>query len=75
MLSYAYWHARFQDDRGIVGRVVLVNKHPFTVLGVAPPGFGGTLKFVGADFFMPIVEQETLGGIRSTDRANTAALL
>ncbi|MFZ0305638.1 MAG: ABC transporter permease [Terracidiphilus sp.] len=74
VLSYAYWHARFQDDRGIVGRVVLVNKHPFTVLGVAPPGFGGTLKFVAADFFMPIVEQETLGGNSLTDRANTAAI-
>lgn len=74
VLTYAYWHARFQDDRNIIGRVVNVNKHPFTVLGVAPPGFGGTLMFVSPDFFIPIVEQETLGGNSLTDRANIAAL-
>jgi predicted permease len=74
ILTYAYWHARFQDDRSIIGRVVSVNKHPFTVLGVAPRGFGGTLMFVSPDFFIPIVEQETLGGNSLTDRANVAAL-
>ncbi|WP_433966297.1 ABC transporter permease [Tunturiibacter gelidiferens] len=36
VLSWAYWHSHFQDDRGIVGRVVQVNRHPFTILGVAP---------------------------------------
>src|SRR5271167_5268188 len=39
VLSYAYWHSHFQDDRGVVGRVVRLNKHPITILGVAPPGF------------------------------------
>ncbi|HLY39780.1 MAG TPA: ADOP family duplicated permease [Terracidiphilus sp.] len=74
VLSYGYWHSRFQDDRGIVGRVVRVNKHPFTVIGVAPPDFAGTLMFVSPDFFMPIVEQEVIGGNSLTDRANTQAL-
>jgi len=27
VLSYAYWHDRFLDDRGVVGRVVRLNKH------------------------------------------------
>jgi len=74
VLSYGYWHSRFQEDRGIVGRVVSVNKHPFTVLGVTPPGFVGTVMFVSPDFFIPIVEQEVLGGNSLTDRGNTAAL-
>ena len=74
VLAYNYWHARFHDDRGVIGRVVLVNKHPFTVLGVSSPEFGGTLKFVAPDFFMPIVEQEILGGNSLNDRANTAAI-
>ena len=38
VLAYAYWHTHFQDDRGVVGRVVQLNKHPFTIVGVAPPG-------------------------------------
>src|SRR5580698_3642859 len=41
VLTYAYWHAHFQDDRGVVGRVVQLNKHPLTILGVAPPEFRG----------------------------------
>lgn len=45
VLSYDYWHTHFQDDRTVVGRVVGVNKHPFTILGVAPPEFEGTLLF------------------------------
>ncbi|HUB52535.1 MAG TPA: ABC transporter permease, partial [Terracidiphilus sp.] len=57
VLTYNYWHTRFNDDRSVVGRTVLVNKHPFTVLGVAAPEFGGTLMFVAPDFFVPIVEQ------------------
>ncbi|MBV8864587.1 MAG: ABC transporter permease, partial [Acidobacteriaceae bacterium] len=43
VLTYAYWHSHFQDDRGVVGRIVRLNKHPFTILGVAPPEFRGTL--------------------------------
>jgi predicted permease len=62
VLSYAYWHSRFQDDPGVVGRTVLVNKHPFTIIGVAPPEFRGTLLFVSPDFFMPIVNQEQVDG-------------
>jgi predicted permease len=72
VLSYAYWHSRFQDDRGILGRVVRVNKHPFTIIGVAPPEFRGTLSFVSADFFMPIVNQEQVNGENLLDaRGNT----
>ncbi len=62
VLTYAYWHAHFQDDRSVVGRVVQLNKHPFTILGVAPPEFRGTLVFVFPDFWVPIVNQEQLEG-------------
>ena len=62
VLSYAYWHTHFQDDRGVVGRVVRLNRHPFTVLGVAPPGFQGTVLFFASDIFVPIVNHEQLSG-------------
>jgi predicted permease len=62
VISYAYWHSHFQDDRGVVGRVVQVNKNPFTILGVAPPEFRGTLLFFSADLWLPMVQQEQLQG-------------
>ena len=62
VLTYAYWHAHFQDDRGVAGRTVQVNKHPFTIVGVAPPEFRGTLLFFSPDFFVPIVNHEQVEG-------------
>ena len=62
VLSYAYWHSHFQDDRGVVGRTVQINKHPFTIVAVAPPEFRGTLVFGSPDFFMPLVNQGQVDG-------------
>jgi predicted permease len=62
VLTYAYWHSRFQDDQGVVGRTVRLNKHPFTIIGVAPPEFRGTVLFISPDFFMPIVNQDQVDG-------------
>jgi predicted permease len=62
VLPYSYWHSRFQDDRNVIGRVVQLNRHPFTVLGVAPPEFFGTFLFFHPDFFVPIVDQEQVEG-------------
>ena len=63
VLSWSYWHTHFQDDRGVVGRIVQVNKHPFTILGVAPPDFNGTLLFFYPDFWAPMIQQEQIEGI------------
>jgi predicted permease len=62
VLSYAYWHNHFADDRGVVGRIVRVNKHPFTIVGIAPPEFRGTLVFGSPDFFVPMVDQDQIEG-------------
>ena len=75
VLSYAYWHSRFHDDRGVLGRVVQVNKHPFTIIGVTPPAFRGTLVFLSPNFFVPIVNCEQVEGTDYLkDRGNRAVL-
>src|SRR5207244_13157753 len=58
VLTYAYWHSHFHDDRSVVGRVLHLNSHPFTVIGVTPPGFRGTVLIFSPDVFVPIVNQE-----------------
>ena len=75
VLSYSYWHSRFQEDRGVLGRVVRLNKHPFTIVGVAPPGFQGTLIFGSPDFFIPIVNQGRVDGeSKMNARGNYSAI-
>src|SRR5271155_2431527 len=56
VLSYAYWHSHFNSDPAAVGRTVQINKHPYTIVGVAPPDFRGTELFFAPDFWAPIVD-------------------
>jgi predicted permease len=62
VLSYAYWSSHFDGDRGVVGRMVEINKHPLTVIGVAPPAFRGTELFFAPAFWIPIVEEPVVMG-------------
>jgi len=63
VLTYSYWQNQFQGDRAVIGRVVQLNKHPFTIVGVTPPDFHGTVVFASPDFFVPIVNQEQIEGV------------
>jgi predicted permease len=65
VLSYAYWHGHFHGDPGIVGRVAQINKHPLTIIGVAPPAFRGTELFFAPAMWIPMVEQPTVQGVSS----------
>ncbi len=58
VLSDAMWRSRFHADPRIVGTTVNLNKHPFTVTGVAPRNFNGTELFLWPDFWMPIVNEQ-----------------
>ncbi len=62
VLSYAYWHSHFHADKGVVGRPVAINKHQFTIIGVAPPKFRGTELFFAPALFIPIVESSVVQG-------------
>ncbi len=75
VLPYAYWQNHFQGDRGVVGRVVQLNKHPFTILGVASPDFRGTLSFLFPDFWVPIVNQEQVEGANVLNARGNRGLL
>jgi macrolide transport system ATP-binding/permease protein len=67
VLSYDYWATHLQSDRGAVGRVVRLNKHPYTILGVAPKDFRGTELFYAPDLWAPIVNQQEIEGSSNLD--------
>src|SRR3984885_5603521 len=75
VLSYAFWHTHFQDDRSVVGRAVQLNKQPFTILGVAPSDFRGTLIFVSFDFWVPLVNQEQIEGVNVLNARGNRGIL
>ncbi|MFP5228158.1 MAG: ABC transporter permease [Acidobacteriota bacterium] len=67
VLSYTLWHSLFHDDRNVVGRMVQINKHPYTILGVAPPAFRGTELFFAPGLWVPLVEQPQMEGYNSLE--------
>jgi len=54
VLSETYWRKRFQADPSVIGRVVRINQHPFTIIGVVPAAFLGTMSGLRCDFWAPV---------------------
>jgi predicted permease len=57
VLGNGLWRKLFGADPSAVGRVIRVNGHPFTVIGVAAPGFTGTDVQVAIDMWVPAASQ------------------
>ena len=55
VLGHGFWTRRFAADPRVVGQSVLVNGHPMTVVGVAPPGFHGIEVGESADVYVPLM--------------------
>src|SRR5258708_23450777 len=58
VLSNDLWRSAFHADRAVAGTTVELNKHPVTVVGVAPAQFHGTEKFRWPDYWIPTVNEE-----------------
>ncbi len=54
VISEDYWRRRFGGDPSVVGRVVELNRHPFTIVGVVPTPFRGTMAGLAFDFWAPL---------------------
>ena len=56
VISHAFWRKRFASDPNVVNRVVTVNGHPVTVVGVLPASFGGIqrLGVAAPDMTLPL---------------------
>ena len=63
VLSYRAWQANYGGDPSVVGSTFIVEGHPFTVVGVAPPGFfGETLRSDPPDMWIPVQQEPLIDG-------------
>src|SRR5215469_8251072 len=53
IVSYSYWQ-KHNLDPGVLGSQVMVNGHSFTVVGIAPKGFVGTMQILSPDVWLPM---------------------
>ena len=70
VFSDNFWRRQLGADPGIVGKTVTVNGRPFTVVGIAAPGFRGAMPHLAADAFVPMMMQPA---VTTGDRLVTAS--
>jgi len=75
MLSYRAWQQQYGADPRLVGSTLILDTHPFTIVGITPPGFfGETLRGDPPDLFLPINQEPLFSGPNSFLHKYTAWL-
>src|SRR5436309_2952056 len=76
VISHHSWEAMYGGDPSLVGQTLVIEGHPFTVAGVAPPGFfGDTLRNNPPDLWIPIQHEPMVTGANSLLRQPVSAWL
>jgi len=57
VMSYRTWQQKYGQDRSVVGAAFLINSQPFTVVGIAPPGFFGDRMESVPAFWIPLADE------------------
>jgi predicted permease len=66
VVSHRAWQNTYASDRGLIGSTIVIEAHPFTVVGIAPPGFfGETLRSDPPDIWIPLQQEALLDGERA----------
>jgi len=60
VISYRMWQTRFQASDSILGQTIGINRHKFTVVGVAPRLFQGSFTGLRSDLWVPVMMQQAL---------------
>ncbi len=63
VISWPAWKSDFAADPNIVGTLVRIDKHPYTIVGVTPEGFFGTERIAQPDIFVPMANEASLDGV------------
>ena len=63
VISHRAWQTTYGSDPAVVGSTFVVEGHPFTIIGVSPPGFfGETLRDDPPDIWVPIQQEPMIDG-------------
>ena len=65
VISYRLWRQRFDGRTDIVGRPLTVQRLPFTIVGVMPPGFFGPDVGRMVDVMLPFAAEPLIRGVES----------
>ena len=64
MLSYRTWQQQYGSDPAWSGSTLILDGHPFTVVGITPPGFfGETLRSDPPEVWVPINQEPLFHGV------------
>ncbi len=61
VISNKLWRSHYRSDPAIIGKTIRLNKHSFTVIGVAPESFNGAFAGLAFDVWTPLNWAEELG--------------
>jgi predicted permease len=61
VISYGMWQTRFGGDPKVLGKIIRLNRHELTIIGVAPQGFHGTTAGVVYDVWIPVTMATAMG--------------
>jgi predicted permease len=63
VLSHHVWQTTYGGDSSIVGSTFIIEGHPFTIIGITPPGFfGETLRSDPPDLWVPLQKEPMMRG-------------
>ena len=60
VLSHSFWRTRFNSDRTLVGKTIVLNNRQFTVVGIAPAGFDGETPPMKVSMWVPVMMMSTM---------------
>jgi predicted permease len=76
VLSYHAWETNYGSDPSVIGSSFFIEAQPFTVIGIAPPGFfGDTLRSDPPDVWIPLQQEPTINAAESRLRQSPSAWL
>jgi len=67
VLSYGLWQREFGGGLDIIGRTIKLNGNHFTIVGVAPPAFTGTVPIVQLELWTPLATEPLINMFGSGD--------